>query len=150
MTESVDKTLRDLFAQPLMIIINGEELALTPFRADAIPKVLQLSKPFAGDLVQMYKTGIIEIHVINLLADHGERVFDLAAILACKPREWVGRLPPDELLKLLIVLFEVNADFFSQRLLPALKSAWSRISGRLSNLPKTVAAPSAGPTSSSG
>lgn len=152
MTEAVNNTLRDLFAEPLKLVVAGEELAITPLRFGMIPRVLDLASPFLGQLVQLRPGVAVEVDMIELVSRHGDRVNALVALLAGKPRDWVDNLPPDEALKLVGALVEVNWDFFSHRLQPAFKSAWSRLSGKWSNLlsPAPTPAPTTGPTLPSG
>lgn len=132
MTDAAKK-LRDLFAEPVVITVGGQPLSVTPFKVGLIPKILQLAEPFLGELVNLRDGGTLEVRVLQLIARHGERVFDLVALLVNKPRAWLDGLRPDELPNLCVTVFEVNEDFFTRSFLPACKSAWSRTTGRWSS-----------------
>lgn len=63
----------------------------------------------------------------------------------------IGKLELDQATLLIARVIEVNADFFSRKLWPALASSWSRTTGRSSSRPATPSAPAGtGPASSSG
>ena len=65
---------------------------------------------------------------LALLAEHGEAVIDAVAIASRRPPEWVTNLALDDAVRLAEAVFEVNADFFIQRVLPSLTEAATRVS----------------------
>ena len=54
------------------------------------------------------------------MANSGESIMELCAFSVNKPREWLNTVPSDEGVLLLRSIFEVNADFFSKRIAPAM------------------------------
>lgn len=64
---------------------------------------------------------------LALLTEHGDAILDALAIAARRPREWVEALSLDNAVQLATALFEVNVDFFVQRVVPAIQSAAARI-----------------------
>lgn len=107
--------------QPQSIEIAGDTLALTPIRVGEVPALLAAIKPIAPQLMSG------DPDWLALLTDHGEAILDALAVAARRPREWVEGLALDDAVQLATVLFEVNADFFVQRVVPAIQRAAARI-----------------------
>jgi len=55
------------------------------------------------------------------------------AIAARKPQDWVEALSLDDAITLATALFEVNADFFVQRVVPTLQQASGRINAQIND-----------------
>lgn len=58
-----------------------------------------------------------------LLADHGEGLISAAAVGSGLPVEELNNADADQFLALVVAVVKVNADFFVQRLIPAMKDA---------------------------
>jgi hypothetical protein len=144
---SAQKGLQELQAAPAVVKVGGRELELRPIRFGQLHQVISMLGPVLADW------GDEALPDAVLLQRHAERLVPLAALLTGQDRKWIEDLPLDEAGKLIAALVEANADFFVNRLAPALESAVSRISGRLSSLTPKIATPagtSAGPTPPSG
>jgi hypothetical protein len=107
--------------QPQSLEIAGDTLALTPIRVGEVPALLAAIKPIAPHLVNG------DPDWLALLMEHGDAILDALAIAARRPREWVEALSLDDAVQLATALFEVNVDFFVQRVVPAIQSAAARI-----------------------
>lgn len=107
--------------QPQSLEIAGDTLALTPIRVGEVPALLAAIKPIAPHLVNG------DPDWLALLTEHGDAILDALAIAARRPREWVEALSLDDAVLLATALFEVNVDFFVQRVVPAIQSAAARI-----------------------
>jgi len=107
--------------QPQSLEIAGDTLALTPIRVGEVPALLAAIKPIAPHLVNG------DPDWLALLTEHGDAILDALAIAARRPREWVEALSLDDAVQLATALFEVNVDFFVQRVVPAIQSAAARI-----------------------
>lgn len=107
--------------QPQSLEIAGDTLALTPIRVGEVPVLLAAIKPIAPHLVNG------DPDWLALLTEHGDAILDALAIAARRPREWVEALSLDDAVQLATALFEVNVDFFVQRVVPAIQSAAARI-----------------------
>lgn len=107
--------------QPQSLDIAGDTLALTPIRVGEVPALLAAIKPIAPHLVNG------DPDWLALLTEHGDAILDALAIAARRPREWVEALSLDDAVQLATALFEVNVDFFVQRVVPAIQSAAARI-----------------------
>ena len=105
---------------PVTIEIAGETLEITPLRVGELSGMLRAVGPFAEELIG-------EPDFLRLLAEHGEAVIEAVAIAARRPKEWVDQLLVDEAIRLATAVFEVNADFFVQRVVPAVKAAAARL-----------------------
>jgi hypothetical protein len=111
--------------RPQSLEVAGDTLALTPIRVGEVPALLAAIKPIAPQLVSG------DPDWLALLTDHAEAILDALAVAARRPREWVEGLALDEAVQLATALFEVYADFFVQRIAPAIQNAAARIEGRV-------------------
>ena len=106
---------------PVTLVIGGERLELTPLKVGDVPAFARAVQPVAASLSASPDW-------LALLADHGEAVIEAVAIASRRPIDWVAGLGLDEATRLAEAVFEVNADFFIQRVLPGLTEAATRIS----------------------
>ena len=109
---------------PVSLVIGGECLELTPIRVGELPAFAKAVQPAAVGLSASPDW-------LALMAEHGEAVIEAVAIASRRPKEWVAGLGLDEAVRLAEAVFEVNADFFIQRVLPSLTEAATRISQTL-------------------
>ena len=109
---------------PVTLVIGGEPLELTPIRVGELPAFARAVQPVAVSLSASPDW-------LALLAEHGEAVIDAVAIASRRPPEWVTNLALDDAVRLAEAVFEVNADFFIQRVLPSLTEAATRVSQSL-------------------
>jgi hypothetical protein len=123
--------LAQLLDEPTAVEIAGQKLALRPMRFGQLARALAL----AGPIAQHLASGRADLFA--LLSSDGERLIELAALLSGQSRAWIESLPPDEAVRLIGALYEVNRDFFSRRLAPALTQTLAKING------STGASPSA-------
>ena len=109
---------------PVTLVIGGERLDLTPLKVGDVPAFARAVQPVAASLSASPDW-------LALLAKHGEAVIDAVAIASRRPSEWVTSLALDDAVRLAEAVFEVNADFFIQRVLPSLTEAATRVSQTL-------------------
>lgn len=109
---------------PVEIHVAAQTITLTPLVLGELPAFAKAIQPFTTDLA-------IEPDWLRLLGSHGEAMIEAMAIASRKPREWIAGLALDEAIFLAQTLFEVNADFFIQRVVPKLGEAVSRIGSQL-------------------
>lgn len=110
---------------PQSLEIAGVELTITPIRVGEIPALLAAVRPFAHRLVDG------EPDWLELLADHGEALIKAIAVASRQPQDWVAALTMDDAIRLATTLFEVNADFFVQRVVPTIQHAAARINAQM-------------------
>ena len=120
---------------PVSLVIGGECLELTPIRVGELPAFAKAVQPAAVGLSASPDW-------LALMAEHGEAVIEAVAIASRRPVDWVAGLGLDEAVRLAETVFEVNADFFIQHVLPSLTEAATRIN-------QTLGARSTGATQSS-
>ena len=113
---------------PVTLVIGGERLELTPLKVGEIPAFARAVQPAVATLSASLSASP---DWLALLAEHGEAVIDAVAIASRRPPEWVTNLALDDAVRLAEAVFEVNADFFIQRVLPRLTEAATRVSQTL-------------------
>lgn len=105
------RTLDAFPPQPVPVTAGGEQIDITPLKVGELPAFLRAVQPVASRLAG-------DVDWIALFAEEGERLLDLIALAARRPRVWVEGLPLDEAVALAEALLTVNADFFVQRVAP--------------------------------
>ncbi|MDO3530849.1 hypothetical protein Q3O93_02825 [Ralstonia pseudosolanacearum] len=109
---------------PVSVAAGGECLDITPLRVGELPAFLRAVQPVASRLAG-------DIDWITLFAEEGERMLDLVALAARRPRAWVADLPIDEAIVLAEALIAVNADFFVRRVAPGVSRMAQGIATRI-------------------
>lgn len=116
--------LDTLIPAGVAVVIAGEPLTLRPLKVGQLPAFMRAIAP----VMQTLSTG-----TIDWVALFGGPVDDLLSALAIavgKPRAWVDDLPADEALLLTAKVIEVNADFFTQAVIPKLDGLFPPIPPR--------------------
>ena len=109
---------------PLILFVGGERLELTPLRLGEIPGFARAIRPLASSLS-------VSPDWLALLDEHGEAVIEAVAIASRRPKDWLAGLELDDAVRLIEAVFEVNADFFIQRVWPSLCEAAAQIGTRM-------------------
>jgi hypothetical protein len=112
---------------PRVVTVAGTALELTPIRLGELPRLLAAVRPLAADLSA-------EPDWLDLLARHGEAVLELLAITTRGERAWINDLSLEDAVQLAAAVFEVNADFFVGRVVPAIQGAAQRLAPILSQI----------------
>ena len=103
--------------------VGGEHLTLSPLVLGELPAMLKAVQPFAQQLQG-------EPDWLTLLCQHSDALLQALSMASRRPREWIDALSIDDALTLAAAVFEVNADFFIQRLVPTLQALAPRLSAR--------------------
>lgn len=118
------------------ITIGGERLEIRPLAIGAYPKIIRLARPIVDSLLKMDElpdegpaSDKIEL-VLEMLDQHGERVFQCVAIAIGREVSWVEALDGAEFIDLAVKVYEANRDFFVQKLAPLLAKVRATKSGR--------------------
>ncbi len=128
MSEMSETSEFDAFGSPpTRLEIAGETLDIAPIRVGEIPKLLTAIKPFSKQLLAE------QIDWLAIITQHGACLLQAVAIAARKPLPWIEALALDEAIQLATALFEVNVDFFIQRVMPALRQAATRINTHIND-----------------
>ncbi len=108
-------------SQPVVLEIVGEALEITPIRVGEVPALLATIQPFADQLAST------DPDWLAILSTHGTALLRTLALASRQPQAWIDDLPLDAAIALATTLFEVNADFFVERVVPAVQAASERI-----------------------
>ncbi|MDZ7655615.1 MAG: hypothetical protein U0997_06690 [Sulfurimicrobium sp.] len=112
--------LETLIPQPVEIEINGETLEIKPLTIGQLTRVMKALKPALADIQG-------EINLTMLAVDHGDTLLSAVAAATGMDAAWLDKLPTDDFIRLAGNLLEVNADFFTRRVLPEITAAVERI-----------------------
>ena len=113
--------LETLIPPGVQITVAGETLTLKPLKVGSLPAFLRAISPVMQSLTAP---------AIDWLALFGERGDDLLAAISIavgKPREWIDDLAADEAIVLAAKVIEVNADFFTQTVIPKLDGLFAQM-----------------------
>lgn len=112
--------LETLIPQPVEITVAGEKLEILPLTIGQLTRVMKALKPALADIGG-------EINLTLLAAEHGETLLSAVSAATGKEAAWLDKLPMDDFIRLAGLLLEVNADFFTQRVLPQITAAAEKI-----------------------
>lgn len=102
------------------LAIHGEALAIMPLKVGQMPAFLRAITPV------MHQLSGSEIDWIALFGERGDDLLSAIAIAVKKPRSWVDDLAADEAIVLAAKVIEVNADFFTQTVMPKLDGLFTQ------------------------
>lgn len=125
------------------ITVGGRTLTVNRIRMRQLPKVLDLMQPVIGIIMAGREAGEDKpkIDIGSMLLTHGPAVLNLISeIMTNKDQvvdaDWVTDLELDEVINLTGKVFEVNLDFFIQKVVPALSTVLGSINAGIQfNLP---------------
>lgn len=99
-------------------------VVVRPITVGQLPRFLKAIKPIIDSLAKEgtslsdLQEGELEVDMLALYVEHGERLNDAIAISTGLPPKVVEALGLDEGILLAKAVWEVNADFFARRVLP--------------------------------
>lgn len=99
--------------------IAGKSIAITPLRVRQVSAFAAAITPCAGL--------ILGGNVLRAMSAHGDSLITAIAVATNEPPEWLGDLLPDDFVRLVTTVLEVNADFFMERVTPALTEAENQL-----------------------
>ncbi len=122
---------------------RSEIIEVTPITIGQLPKLVRTARPVINAVLALQSLpedteadGFVDL-VVDLLADHGEALYQAAAICIGKPAEWVAGGGLDEFVVLAKAVIEVNRDFFLRRLGPLLGSRVGALSSGVGQTPSS-------------
>jgi hypothetical protein len=113
--------LETLIPPGVQITVAGETLTLKPLKVGSLPAFLRAISPVMQSLTAP------AIDWLALFGERGDGLLAAIAIAVGKPREWVDDLAADEAILLAAKVIEVNADFFTQTVIPKLDSLFAQM-----------------------
>ena len=104
---------------------RGEELQIRPLTIGQLPRLVRVARPVIDAVLDLEvlpdeNSGEMVTLVLDLIGQHGDAVFAAAEICTGKPAAWIEGGEIDEFVVLAKTVFEVNRDFFVQKLAPLL------------------------------
>ncbi len=132
--------LEMLWPESNKLTLAGETVSIRPFPFGKWPEILKRTAGLIeiiledyrkhGDAVFSITTQGDKFNIapeafqtfMRLITEGSGHIFDILAIGAGKPREWVENLDVDEGIVLLASTFMVNKDFFTEHVLPKFRT----------------------------
>lgn len=113
--------LEKLFPRGVSLTIAGEPLTINPLKVGQLPGFLRAITPvmqqISGDRIDWWA----------VIGDRGGDLLSAIAIAVGKPREWVDDLDADDAVLLASTVIEVNADFFTRKVMPRLSALFAQV-----------------------
>ena len=129
----MSEDLAKLFPDRELTLSNGEVLTLRPFYFGQYPKAIKMLRPVTDAVrdagiagfngAQFSLASDWAMRLPQLMDEAGEALVEFVAFAVDKPRSWFDTLPGDDGILLTKAAFEVNGDFFVQRVAPKLGMA---------------------------
>lgn len=130
--------LNTFFPQVRTETIGGREIKVPNL------KVRQLA-PF-GRAAEPFMPLVLTGDYLAAVTYHTAAVCEAVSIVTGTDADWLGDLDPDDMLRLVAAVFEVNLDFFARRLLPQKAAAQARMTDLLVQLAGEPALPGSSDT----
>lgn len=133
----MEKSLDALEPDTSELEFVGNRLVIQPLVGSQVVKMIRLCQPIIKSAIAT-ESGLASIlsakeedadsvnivefgeAIVALIGDHGERVFEAIALAAKLKTEDVSEAPLDQIILLGFKVFEINRDFFVQKVLPLL------------------------------
>ena len=106
--------LDKLVPQAVELSLAGDVVAIKPLKIGQMPAFLRAITPV------MQQLGSNGIDWLALFGEYGDDLLTAVSIAIGKPRAWVDALDADEAILVAAKVIEVNADFFTQTVMPRL------------------------------
>jgi hypothetical protein len=107
------------------VTVAGEVFKIKPFKIGQLGKVMNLVSTLTA-----FADEDGEIKLLDAFTKGSESVLSICTIATGKPREWFDDVDVDEGLGLVLAIYEVNRDFFAQRVQPILEKSVPSLAGR--------------------
>jgi hypothetical protein len=101
---------------------------IRPITVGQLPRFLRVVKPLVGAVAgggsplstSGHGPDTLEVNLLDLYVEHGERLNEAVSVATGLPQDEIDALPVDDALRLAMAVWEVNRDFFGQRVAPLL------------------------------
>jgi hypothetical protein len=146
--------LEQLTPFAITVIAQGERVDVSPLRARQLLRVLEALEPLLDETIAIVaEYGSITAAAKDVRSGknlprwmararaHLDELIELISAAIEKPHEWGGALTLDEVIELAGAVLEVNLDFFSSRLAPALARQMDRLTLRLAGSTRSTGSP---------
>lgn len=102
----------------MQITIADKPIEIAPLKVRQLGPVLAAIGPLFRDGIWQSSADVADLLVF--IGGHTDRIVDAVAAATDTPRDWLADLEPLELATLAFAVLEVNRDFFSRQVTPAL------------------------------
>lgn len=131
--------LKTLFPQPVVVTVAGKDISIHPLKVRQLQPLLSALGPALRD---GFAQGFSDPAAWLLFFEqHTDRVINAVASATDLKREFLGELEPVDLMALAAGVVEVNRDFFTRQVMPAIE----RLNQTLVTLGVTTTAGSTSP-----
>ena len=107
--------------EPKIVKIRGVDVKVAPLKLRQFPVMLKAFSVFSDKAA--LKDGVGKADWLEIFSNHSDKIIEAIAVATEQPQNWVLDLYPDEGILLAEAIWEVNQDFFVQRVLPTLLRA---------------------------
>lgn len=116
--------LEVLFESRETFNINGEDISIRPFAFGELPIVISLLKGVGSYFAMHQAAGTLNTvdGMFDVIAAGGENLIQALALNVKKPRSWFDTVAPDDGVRLMEAFLLMNIGFFTNRVLPAIKT----------------------------
>ena len=113
-----------LFETRKEFTIKGEKISVRPFSFGELPIVLKLLKNVGSYFAVHQKNGTLKSidGMMEIMAVGGENLMQALALNIGKPREWLNDISPEDGVQMTEEFLFMNLNFFTKRVLPAIKA----------------------------
>jgi hypothetical protein len=115
--------LETLYPEAAVVKVGGQEIEIKPLTIGQIPKITRLLREVPLNL-NPDAIGTSS-YWLGLIGDHGEDVIAAIATASGQKNETIAGLAIDDFVALAVKVIEVNADFFTRKVMPAASQALS-------------------------
>jgi hypothetical protein len=117
--------LETLFPTGVQVELQGKQFNIRPFNFGQFPKVIKAITKASATAQELKVTDgkITPEAALTILSESGEDLIVLLAEMLEVEKSFIEKLPMDEAVVLISAFFEVNADFFTKRVLPLIVKA---------------------------
>jgi len=116
---ATDTELSRIAPTPTPVVVGGREILVAPFKVRQIQPVLAALGPALRDGLTHGFADVMDW--LLFFESHTDRVVEAVAAATDQPRAFLAELEPRELMELAFVVVEVNRDFFTRQVTPAIK-----------------------------
>ncbi len=103
---------------------QDERLEIRPFTIGEAAQVIRVAQPVVAALmerdVDSLAAGDDVLMLLDLVGSHSDAMFAVAALATRRELEWIKGAGVDQFIGLALAVFQVNRDFFGQRIAPLL------------------------------
>lgn len=138
----LEKDVNQMFPQGISVKLKTKDYMIKPFGFGQFPKVIKLFEG-VGDIKASKPEGLSVSDFMRFAVENSEIVIEFSMLATKEKRDFFDDLPPDEGIKLLQAIIEVNLDFFMSRLQPVVMEALEKLTKSAGAVSSQLSSPTA-------